>query len=283
MADYILQEAKCTKAELFTKFIDLLKGAGWTDVSSNATSDFIVLNSKGESNDKNLFIQIRNTNVSNAYPTDTSLYGIWSYRLINGYTPNANVGTAGVFERTAETWRPLYIAQATAGTLPLDLELTYRYHVNKNRIIFLVETPEAMNLAPCLFYIGLPMNTFTSEPKSRGVVVMSNYYSGFSNSVHVSDAVAEMPSLTASATRTNYIALPPKSPNSASIHTPVELFYGDTSEGYRGKLDGIYFLPNSSINNGELLNLGSKRFRASVLASGSSSSYPTQTVIYQIG
>lgn len=284
MADYILQEAKCTKAELFSKFIGLLIGAGWKDVSSNPTTDFVVLNSTGESNDKDLFIQFRPTNVSNSQPIETTLYGVMSYRLINEYTPNENMGTAGTFGRTtAEAWKPLYIAQSTTANLPLDLELTYRYHVNKNRIIFLIETPESMNLLPVLWYIGLPMNTFTSEPKSRGVVAMSSYYSGYSNSVHISDAVAEMPSLTTSTSKTNYCALPPKSPNSAGIHTPSELLYGDTSEGLRGKIDGIYFLPANSISNGDTLSLGSKRFRASVLASGSNNSFPSLVVIYQIG
>ncbi len=281
MAEYIFQEGKCAKSELFGKIVDLMINAGWQNISSNPTTDFVVLNSKGESNDKDLFIQLRGASITNTNNVETTLYGACSYRLIAGYTPNANSGTAGTFARSSEGWKVAYLAPSSTANLPLDLQMTYRYHVNKNRLIIIIETPEAMTLMPVMWYFGLPMETYTPEPNSRGVIAATSY-SASQAGIHITDAVAEMPSLSASTTKTVYCALPPKSPNSSMIHTPVEMLYGDASEGYRGKIDGIYFLPTNSINDGDYLNLGSKRFRATQLATSGNNAFPSANVIYQV-
>lgn len=280
MADVIFQEGKCLKQNIIDKMIELMTGAGWKNISSKYDTDFIVMNSKGESNDKNLLLQFRYGSTTNASPINTTVATIASYRLMDKYTPSLTENTAGVFGRPTETWKYFYIAPIAS--LALDVELTYRYHVNKNRLIFIIETPESLNLMPIMYYMGLPDNHYTSEPDSRGVIAMCNYYGAYVNSVHICDAVAELPSVTLSSSRLNYCSLPPKSPNSAGIHTPVECMYGDTYEGYRGKIDGVFFLPNNSINNGDYLTLGSKRFRAIQLAVGSSNSYPSNTTIIQV-
>lgn len=276
----IFLEGKCTKEELFNRIVDIMKSAGWKNISSAPTTEFAVMQSTGELGDKNLVFQMRPRAVNGADNTDigTNTTSLMTYRLINGYTPSETTGTAGTFERPNEAWRHLHIG---AGAMNPQVELKYWYSVNKNRVIFVIYPPESLNLQPTAFYIGEPI-TYTSEPNSKGVIAMTTYYSSFSNQVHISDEVAELPSLTASKALTNIFTLPPKSPNSAGIHTPFELMFGDAAVGIRGKIDSLYFLPTNSINDGDILKFGSKRYRAVVFAVYSNNSFPTNTFIIQI-
>lgn len=281
MADIIFSAGTCLKKETLTNMINLMKAAGWQDVSSNPTTDFFVMNSKGESGDKNLFIQFRQGSTSGVgtNPIDSTDYNVASYRLIGGYTPGAD-GTSGVFERPTETWRNLYIAPTTA-LINNEVTMTYYYHVNKNRIIYTIETPDSLGHAPVTHYFGLP-TSFVDEPDSRGVIGASSAYGVTANNVLVTNSAGEIPSDAASTTRVIYSTLPPKSPNSAGKHTPVEMYYGNTTEGIRGKLDGVYVIPPGGVNNGDTLVVGTKQFRVVVNGVGSTNSFPSTTLIYQI-
>ena len=276
----IFTQTTSLKSDLAITIIDLLEKAGWNNVSSNYSTDFYVMNSKGETGDKDLYFQFRPTSTTNTNDVTSTTATIMSYRLINGYTPNETDGVAGTFARTtSEAWRTWQIAQGT--TVDPAVELNLWFSINKDRAIFNIYTPESLSLLPTLFYIGLP-TSYTSEPLSRGVVAYSSMTSSFSNVAHVSDNVPELPTSATSITLANQIVLPPKSPNSAGIHTPVELSYGNASVGLRGKLDSLFFLPANSINDGNILKQGNKRFRATQLGVVSNNSFPTNCVIYQI-
>lgn len=279
MADIIFSKGTCKKKEILTTMIALMKAAGWSDVSSNPATDFFVMNSKGEAGDKDLFIQFRNSSVSNTSPIDTTDYNVASFRLISEYIPGTS-GVAGTFERPAEAWRNLYVAPTTT-TINSEVIMTYHYHVNKNRVIFIIETPESLSFAPVTHYFGLPIS-FVSEPKSRGLISASSAYAVGANNVWVTNAAGELPSDAASSGRIVYSAMPPKSPNSAGKHTPVEMYYGNTTEGIRGKIDGLYVIPAGGINNGDTLTVGAKQFRAVVNGVASSNSFPSTTLIFQI-
>jgi len=274
----IFSETTCLKSELLNKIIELMVASGWKNISSDPTTDFVVMQSAGESGDKNLVFQIRSTATNNANDIVTTASNIMSYRLIGNYIPGEE-GVAGVTDRPKETWRALQIAPGAA--VDPSVELTLWYSVNKDRIIFNIYTPESLNLGPVLFYIGLP-TTFTSEPDSRGLIFMTSHVSPYSNQVHITDNVAELPSLTTSTSITNLYAAPPKSPNSAGLHTPFELAYGNTSVGKRGQIDSLLFLPNNSINDGDIVNAGSKRYRGTLLALSSNNSFPVNCILYRI-
>ena len=279
MADVIFSAGTCKKKDIIKTMVDLMKTAGWKDVSSNPTTDFIVLNSKGEAGNKDLFIQFRTSAANNANPIDSTDYNVASYRLIEGYTPGA-AGAAGVFARPSESWKALHIVPSVS-QISQEVTMTYYYHVNKDRIIFIAETPESVNTGPITHYFGLPL-IFTNDTGSRGVVAVSSAYSNLANGLLVSNAAGELPSDNASSTRIIYATLPPKTPNSAGKHTPVEMYYGNTSEGIRGKLDGLYVLPAGGLNNGDTLTVGSKTFRAVVNGVGSTNSFPSTTLVCQI-
>lgn len=282
MADYIFTEGKVAKKDFFNKLVELMTSAGWVDVSSDPTTDFVVLNSTGETGDKNLFLQIRPSNNSGANPIDSTDYSVMSYRFVEGYTPGT--GTAGTFTRTSEAWTPLHIVPQAANTqLNKEIELTYFYHVNKNRIIISVETPASTSLAPIVIYLGLPDVLYTDEPNSRGLVCAVTAYPKTNNTIHVSNAAFPLPSDNASSTRSIYVTLSPKNPNTAGLYTISEMTYGNVTEGTRGKLTGLYQLPNGNINNGDFIEIDAKLYRIVVThVVSSSSSFSSATFALQV-
>lgn len=279
MADIIFSTGTCKKKDVLNTMVNLMKAAGWNNVSSNPATDFIVMNSKGEAGDKDLFIQFRSSNISNANSIESTDYNVASFRLIGSYVPGAP-GVSGIFERTTEAWRNLYVVPSTT-TVNSEVMLNYHYSVDKNRIIFIIETPESINFAPVTHYFGLPLS-FVSEPNSRGVIAASSAYAVTASNVQITNAAGELPSDAASSSRVVYAAMPPKSPNSAGKHTPVEMYYGNTTEGIRGKLEGIYVIPSGGVNNGDTLSVGTKLFRAVVNGVASSNSFPSTTLFIQI-
>lgn len=281
MADVIFQKRTCLKSELFDTIVSILKGAGWENVASNPATEYAVMKSTGESGDKNLVFQLRPISNSNVNDTTTTDFNVMSIRLIAGYTPGV-LGVDGVPARTisAEPWRTFYIAPTTTA-INRENELALWFSVNKDRLILIIETPSSLAFAPITHYIGLP-DVFSSEPDSRGLIWASSAYNVSGSMVLVTDAVGELPSNTASSTRSSYVTLPPSSPNSAGSHTPVIMFYGNATEGWRGRLDGLHFLPVNAVANGDTLTVGTKTFRGVVNGVAGANSFVTSTLLFQI-
>lgn len=265
----------CLKYELYDKIKGLLLGAGWNNVSSNA-SDFDVMTSTGMSGDKNLVFQMRPTGTSNTNSVITTDYSTFTIRLIAGYVPSAT-GTAGTVERPTEAWRTITIgATAPTSTIDKNTTVTYRYDVNKNRIIIVVEYPPAINIAPSTFYIGIPDETYCSEPRSRGLLFMASSYG--QSGVLITDNAGELASVTTCVNRNIYCQLTPKNPNSAGNYTMSEIFYGDTSEGTRGKLGGVFALPNQNIQHGDIIVQDNQEFLIVVNGTSSTDAFPSKVL-----
>jgi len=125
--DYIFQTGTVQKSGVYQFIIDKLKTAGWSDISSNPSTDYVVLKSTGNTGDKILLIQLRPGNASsNANSTVTTQYCQMSYRLIDSYTPGA-AGVAGTFGRSSLVWTDLYTCPVPATTqVPMDAVLNYK-------------------------------------------------------------------------------------------------------------------------------------------------------------
>lgn len=281
MADYIFTSGTVQKNQVYQKIIDSFISAGWTNISSNPATDFDVLKSVGEAGDKNLIIQLRPGNATNVNPITTTDYNVMSYRLIGDYTPGAP-GVAGTTTRSAEAWTLLYIIP-TATTVPQTTIMTYYMHVNKNRLIISLETPPAVGQAPIVHYIGLPDTVWCTESGSRGLLVASSAYPKTNVTLHITNTPQEVASETASSTRTLYVQLAPKNPNAAGLISHSEVTYGNTAESWRGKLTGLYQLPNGGISNGDTYNIGTRKFRAIVAQNvASQNSFSSNTFGIQI-
>lgn len=282
MADVIFTEKKVFKKDIFPTIIQIMTSAGWSNVSSNEATDFWVMKSSGERGDQELCIQLRPTSASAANDITTTDYNVMSYRLCGGYTPSQIANTAGVFERTVaqEAFKALYTAPTT-NVINKENECTLFYHANKDRLILIIEMQPSLGYQPITHFIGLPVS-FVTETKSRGLIVGSSSYANTAGQFHISNSAEPLPIETAAQTRPFQCTLAPKSPNSAGIQTPVECYYGNTTEGMRGKIDGLYFLPANAMSNGDTSTAGTSVFRCVNNGVASSNAFPSATMVFQI-
>lgn len=79
--DYIFTTGTCTRSALYQLIIDSLTNAGWTNIASLASSDFVVMKSTGNTGDKNLLLNLRDASATAVNPTTTTDYCVMSYRL----------------------------------------------------------------------------------------------------------------------------------------------------------------------------------------------------------
>ncbi|MMZ42210.1 hypothetical protein D1872_37300 [compost metagenome] len=280
MADFIFTSGTCAKSDLYSTIINAFVSAGWTNVSSNPTVDFDVLQSPSEAGGRLLTIQLRATNATNVNSIVTTDNNAMAYRLVESYTPGT-AGAAGTFGRpVSEAWNLIYVVP-TATAVSMNTMLTYFISVNKNRMIIVIETPPATTLAPVIHYIGLPDTLYTAEAGSRGVLVATTFGARSATTVHVSNAPSELASEAVSSVRTVYCLLAPRNPNAAGLYSLSDMKYGSTAESYRGKLSGLYALPSGNVNNGDVITQGAKKYRVTVAAPGTTS-FPTTVFAIQI-
>jgi hypothetical protein len=94
--DYIFSKGTCKKGDLYKIMLDKLKENGWKDISSKAATDFVVLSSKGNTGNKNLLLNLRDTNNAAANSIVSTDFCAMSYRLQDTYIPGAGGKAAGI-------------------------------------------------------------------------------------------------------------------------------------------------------------------------------------------
>lgn len=277
--NYIFTKGTCLKKELFGKIIDAFKSAGWKDISSKATTDFIVLNSKGNTGDKNLILNIRATATGNNNSVETTDYCQISYRLQTSYLPGAT-DTAGTFGRTALAWTALYIVPTTT-TLGADTSIDYYIYSDANKVILMLKYPSATGFLPLLIYLGEPDTLYTPEPNSRGfIAAMSANNPAGSNTIQICDAPDKISSRTAPYSLSTYTLIPPADPNADDKSFLSSIYYGSTTEGLRGKLDGIklVYFSGSNFVTGDTITVNDEIYTVFVVASTGYTSFPSRGI-----
>lgn len=282
--DYIFQTGSCQKKEIYDLIVNKLIEAGWTNVASNPSTDYVVLTSTGNTGDKNLILNLRDIPAAGtaANSVKTSSYCQMSYRLENDYTPGS-AGVAGVFGRPSLAWTDLYIAPvAASGTLPLDTVVNYKVYADLSKIILAIEYPPATNYNPILIYIGQPDTTYMPESASRGMLVAVTNSATTATSVMVCNTPDGMGAVTAPYALATQTLLASKNPNNAGKYIISDVYYGSTTEGVRGKLDGIYCLPNSNILTGDNIVIGTKTYYVLCCHPQGNSSFASQALLVRI-
>ena len=280
MADYIFTSGTCAKSDCYSLIKNTLLAAGWTNVSSSATTDFDIFYSNGENGDKNLYIQTRPGNATNVNPVDTTDYCAFSYRLINTYIPKVG-GGAGTFGRAAETWKLLYIAPSAA-TISKATLVNYKIHANKNRLIVVFEFPPALALNAVTLYIGIPDVMYCSDTDSRGLLVATSSNAQAAATVTITSTPAELAVSALSYNLTTYCTLAPKNPNSAGKYILSDVYFGSATEGFRGKLSGLYVIPNTNVLAGDLIQIGTKSYYVVINHVLGNTSFPSPALVIQV-
>lgn len=278
--DYIFQKGTCLKNQVYQLIIDKLVAAGWEDVSSNPATDFVVLKSTGNTEDKELILNIRPTNASNANSVVDTAYCAMSYRLQDTYTPG-EAGVAGTFGRASLAWTVLYIAPVASLTTVLgaDTEVNYHVYADASKLILTLEYPVPTNFNPQVIYMGLPDSLLVSDSANRGMLVGASAYGIATSSVQICNTSDGVASVTAPYTLATYSLLPPRDPNAANKRMVSSIYYGSGAESYRGKLDGIKCMLNTKVNTGDTVTIGAETYRVLVTHSISYTSFPSLALL----
>ena len=279
--EYIFRSGSCAKKDLYQLIIDELIKAGWKDVASNPAEEYNVMTSTGVNGDKELVIQLRSMPVSIATNAEvtTSEQVVASLRLQTSYIPG-EPGVSGVFGRPTLTFSPLHLA---AGKVHIDTILNYKVYADKNRIILGIECPVALGYSPVLFYLGQPDTVWMSESKSAGCVsAISISPTTAPSTLIVCDTPDGMASSAGPYGLTTKTLLPLKNPNNDGRYITSDIIYESTTEGMRGKLDGILCATNSNILTGDRLIENGKTYYVFNCHLYVNSSFPSQAIIVRI-
>lgn len=257
----IFKLGTCLKKDFYQVLTNALVTAGWVNVSSLPSTDGDVFISSGNAGDKSLILNIRKLDAASNWAIDSTIYCQLSFRFVTSYTPGA-AGVAGTFVRP-NSWRNIYLYPSANGcTMPLDLLLTYRMCVDKNKFAFSLEYPPALNVGPIFVYLGVPDSTYCTESENRGMIFCQsgNYESAAANTVFSCDTPFGMASLPAPEALTMTCTLAPKNPNNSNKFLVSDIYYGNVAQGIRGKLDGVVMLPNQNVMNGDNIVIGSTTY-----------------------
>lgn len=278
--DYVFQSGTVLKNGIYDLIISKLVAAGWVDVSSKPATDYVVLTSAGNTGDKALVLNLRDVNIAGANSVKTTNFNTMSYRLQDTYIPGA-AGVAGTFGRSALAWTALDIAPTvvTTGQLAADTTVNYKVYADTSKIILTLEYPIATGYSPLLLYIGQPDSVYVAESAAKGMVVASTVNMTTAANLMISNSPDGMGSTTAPYVMPTTALIPLRNPNAAGKYFESDILYQSTTEGIRGKLDGVLCLLNSNIATGDIVTIDTKTYYALVCHTQGNSSFPTPALL----
>ncbi len=280
--DYIFTSGTCRKDGIYNLIINTLKAAGWTDVSSLASSDFVVLKSTGVNADKNLVINLRAVNASATNNVTSTQYCQMSYRLVDSYTPGA-AGVAGTFGRSSLAWTDLYIVPGAAScTMAVDAIINYKVYCDAGKLILSLEYPGATGYSPMVIYIGQVDSSYVSESNSSGMVVAVSATAAVAASVQIDNSADGAGAVSAPYALATQSLLPSTNPNAANKYAYSDIYFGNATEGIRGKLDGLLCIKNSNVLTGDNVIDGTKTYYVLVCQTQGNTSFPSQALLVRI-
>lgn len=283
--DYIFTSGTCNKNQIYQLIIEQLVGAGWTDVSSNPATDFVVLKSPGNTGDKSLILNIRPTNAAAANSVVTTDYCVMSYRLEDTYTPGT-AGVAGTFGRSALAWTALYLVPVTAITVTLgaDTQVNYKVYADASKLILVLEYPNSTGYGPIVIYLGRPDSIYVSEAASRGVVAaISTTSPGGASALQICNTSDGVASVVTPYALTTYALLPPGDPNNSNKRMISPIYYGSATEGFRGQLDGLKCIFYANILTGDTItDENGNIYYVVVAAVQGTTSFPSRALLVRI-
>ncbi|TWH48565.1 hypothetical protein [Sporomusa sp. KB1] len=282
--DYIFTPGSCKKSEIFDLIVNKLKAEGWTNVSSHPSTDFVVLTSTGNTENKNLVLQLRKGNAAATAgrDVDTTAYCQMSYRLQDTYTPGT-AGAAGVFGRPSLAWTDLYITPVAAnGTLATDTIVNYKMYADASKIILAIEYPSATGYNPVLIYMGAPDTSFMPQSANSSTILATSNTTATAASVMVTNSPDGIGNVAAPYALATSSLLPTKSPNNGGKYIVSDIYYGSATEGMRGKLDGILCALNTNLLTGDNITIGTQTYYVLCCATQGSTSFPSQAILVRI-
>ncbi|BAU28176.1 hypothetical protein DFP93_101253 [Aneurinibacillus soli] len=270
---YKFLSGTCLVSNIYETFTGLLAAAGWQNISSKPATDYEVWYSSGGQGNKRLIIQLRKDSNSNV-----------GYRFIADYTPGA-AGGGGTIQRTTAGWRSCrFFSNAFASSYPQSNQVSYKYHANKDRLIFYCEaTYLDVTMYNGVIYLGSPDVMYHNEPGSKSLCLLaggnysySNYYGDISDAldgrITSSDTIYCSPTYIGGS-YTDITKSP--SPQGNYVFTPH--YVKDGNNDLRGKLTGLYIIYAKGALHGDIVKIGTRSFYLAMMT-GSYGFFRTSTV-----
>lgn len=152
MSSIIFKNEKVTKSEWYEWFLNKWKEAGWTNISSNPSTDGDVMYSEGVNGDKTLYIGFSGS-ITDPNSTGISL----KIRHSRTYTPNEIYGNDGTFELTSgRNWWTEVVLHYNKGISSKDHIFSMWYYVTKNWGMFITDQNLVHGGRPSCFFVGQP-------------------------------------------------------------------------------------------------------------------------------
>lgn len=154
MSSIIFKNERVKKSEWYAWFLNKWIEAGWTNISSNPSTDGDVMYSEGINGNKSLYIGFEGD--IKKYPNSPSSQSM-DIRHGRTYTPNNIYGISGKWEYTASNYG--YTRILLCGDIDPDNmnhELNMWYYVTKNWGMFITDGHMVKGGRPCCFFVGAP-------------------------------------------------------------------------------------------------------------------------------
>ncbi|WP_342498302.1 hypothetical protein [Bacillus sp. FSL M8-0350] len=256
----VFKKETIKKKNLYNRIISLLIGAGWTNVTSNPSTDFDVMYSTGESGKESIYFNIRPfgsavTSPSASTNFSSTDYAYFSFRLCKEYTPSTTPMSPGTFKRN-EAWNIVFIT--TAATLNPETDLTLYYSVNRDRIIFAVAPPIILRSNASICYFGKP--TIYGKTAKNVNCLYATSANPLTTGKALIDDQADYPQAA------SYLTSTFMSDNLTNIFGTMfisPIAFGDSLEGVRGYLDGLYAIKDTGLLDGDVYidSITKKKYR----------------------
>ncbi len=183
MSSIIFKNEKVKKSEWYAWFLNKWIEAGWTNISSNPSTDGAVMYSEGINGNKSLYIGFSGDIQTAINTPSTQSMDIRHGRV---YTPNQVYGVAGKWDFAAANTsmtRILLCGDLTPDNI--NHELSMWYYVTKNWGMFITDAHLVKGGNPSCFFVGSPEIELGPTDKTAMIIGASKavYASGASTTI----------------------------------------------------------------------------------------------------
>jgi hypothetical protein len=255
-----------TKGEILPFIISKLEDFGWENISSNMTDntssgtsnyvditdtpDYAIMYSKGEDEDKNIFVRLTPWCGSGGYSCISYSGSHMELSLWENYIPSELEKTNGVSTptRTGGVRKavPLQNINSRASIVNTTPGFTVRVGASLDHFAVTIRPPASVEKGPVIFGAGIYYSTFNSYMDGRDTMVWSNYLrqQGTSSTLTLEAANTiylyrqpEILGITKNvACVAQLVTVTPKQPNFEGSYALSDILFGTTSWGPVGTI-----------------------------------------------
>ena len=247
--------------ELFDRIVNdfkSLSGSGWTIHYED--NDKFVISSLGSSGGDRLFVIFEPGNTRNTLGSFLTISIASEVSTVDGSVPDTGVSNS----------KDMYFHSDAVDT---NLSVDYELSAKDDRIIMYLQGDinSATGISN-LGYFGL-LNRYSSEVDSNALCIGVSYQGD--NGVRT---LADINGQQINNIYDAYATILPVNPGWGELYHMSPVIHSNNSEGARGELFDIYFIPSAGVSHGDEIQVGTKTYKVYQLSVGGNSFLPGSTV-----